>query len=151
MGFSTDTAGGTAETLWIGGGTSQTQSSFTLAKLDTTTLTATPVTTHPALPEMTGNGNAELWGYFPDATTPRVVRFDKTTGAVAQTYPLPALAAANPAYAFAHWGGDYWVFLMRTGEPSTTVYQVSGANGTIKSMTPTTPRSSRSPTTSVAS
>ena len=39
-------------------------------------------------------------------------------------------------YAFAHWGGNYWVFLQRTGEPSSTVYEVDGVSGTIKSTAP---------------
>ena len=73
MGFSTDVAGGSSETLFIGGGRDQQQSSYTLARFDTTALTATPIGSQPQLPEMTGTGNAELWGFFPDATTPRVV------------------------------------------------------------------------------
>jgi hypothetical protein len=140
MGFSTDTPGGSAETLFVGGGQSQTQSSFTLARLDTTTMTATPIGTQTALPEMTGTGNAELWGFMPDASNARVVQFDKMTGAAAKTYMLPTLAGAMSGYAFAHWGGDFWVFLIRSGEASTTVYQVDGMSGTIEGTTPTTGR-----------
>ena len=140
MGFSTDMPGGQTEHLFIGGGQSQTQSSFTLAKVDPTTLVATPIGTQPALPEMTGTGNAELWGFFPDASTAHVVRFDKTTGMVAKDFPEPTLAGAGAGYAFAHWGGDYWVFLIKSGDPSTKVYQVDGMTGTIKSTTPTAGR-----------
>jgi hypothetical protein len=140
MGFSTDTAGGTAETLFIGGGLSQTQASFTLAKVDTATLGAMPIATEPALPEMTGNSNAELWGFFPNTTTAHVVQFDKTTGAMIHDFPEPTLAGTNTGYAFAHWGGDYWVFLIKNSEPSTTVYQVDGTTGMITSTTPTTGR-----------
>jgi len=140
MGFSTDMPMGSAETLFVGGGQMQNQTSFTLAKLDTTTMTATPIGTQTALPEMTGTGNAELWGFMPDASTARVVRFDKTTGAAAQTYTLPTLAGTMTGYAFAHWGGDFWVFLIKNGEPSTTVYQVDGATGMIVGTTPTTGR-----------
>ena len=140
MGFSTDVPAGTAETLFIGGGRDQQQSSYTLARFDTAALTATPIGSQPQLPEMTGTGNAELWGFFPDATTPRVVQFDKTTGALVTTYNQPTLAGTNTGYAFAHWGGDFWVFLIKNGEPSTTVYQVDGMTGTIVSTTPTTGR-----------
>jgi hypothetical protein len=140
MGFSTDTAGGSTEHLFIGGGQTQTQSSFTLAMVDPTTLSATPIGSEPQLPEMTGTGNAELWGFFPDATMPKVVRFDKTTGVPNLTYPEPSLAGTMTGYAFAHWGGDYWVFLIRNGEPATKVYQVNGMSGTITSTTPTTGR-----------
>lgn len=140
MGFSTDTAGGSTETLYIGGARDQQQSSYTLARFDTASLTATPIGSQPQLPEMTGTGNAELWGFFPDATTPRVVQFDKTTGALITTYNQPTLAGTNTGYAFAHWGGDFWVFLIKNGEPSTTVYQVNGMTGAIAGTTPTTGR-----------
>ncbi|MDB4958912.1 MAG: hypothetical protein JWO36_6481, partial [Myxococcales bacterium] len=42
--------------------------------------------------------------------------------------------------AFAFWGGVYWIFLMKDFELSTTVYQVDGTNGTIKSTTPASGR-----------
>ncbi|MGE0404240.1 MAG: hypothetical protein AB7T06_46455 [Kofleriaceae bacterium] len=136
MGFSTDMAGGETEQLYIGGGLTQMQTSYLLARVDPTTMTATTFGSQPQLPEMTGNGNAELWGFMPEATTARVVQFDKTTGAVTRTFMQPTLGGTNTAYAFAHWGGDYWVFLQRNAETNTTVYQVDGMNGTIKSMTP---------------
>jgi hypothetical protein len=141
MGFSTDQAGGQTEHLFIGGGASQTQASFTLASVDPTTLVATPIGSEPHLPEMTGTGNAELWGFFPGDASSQVVQFDKTTGAALKTYDEPALSGASMAgYAFAHWGGDYWVFLIRSTDPSTVVFQVDGMMGTIKSTTPTTGR-----------
>jgi hypothetical protein len=140
MGFSTDTPGGTTETLFVGGGLTQTQTSFTFASIDLATMTATPIGTQTQLPEMTGTGNAELWGFMPDATTARVVKFDKPTGAIVTTYPQPTLAGTNTGYAFAHWGGDFWVFLIKNAELSTTVYQVDGATGQIVGMTPTTGR-----------
>jgi hypothetical protein len=140
MGFSTDQPGGTAETLFVGGGLTQTQSSFTLAKIDTTTMAATSIGMEPALPEMTGTGNAELWGFFPEATNARVVQFDKATGAIVKTFMEPTLAGTMTGYAFAHWGGDYWVFLIKNSELSSTVYQVDGTTGAIKSTTPATGR-----------
>jgi len=140
MGFSTDMPMGSTDTLFVGGGMSQTQTSFTLAKIDTTTMMSTVVGSEPQLPEMTGNAKAELWGFFPDASQPKVVRFDKTTGAAAVTFPEPQLAGTMTGYAFAHWGGDYWVFLIKNGEPSTTVYQIDGMTGMQKGTTPTTGR-----------
>ena len=136
MGFSTDQAGGSAETLYVGGGASQTATSFMIAKLDTTTMMATVLGSQPILPEMTGTGGGELWGFMPDASTARVVKFDKATATVSKTYMEPSLAGAMAGYAFAHWGGNYWVFLQRTGETSSTVYEVDGATGAIKSTTP---------------
>ena len=140
MGFSTDEPGGSTETLYVGGGLTQVQSSYTLAKIDTTTMSATPLGTETQLPEMTGTGAAELWGYMPEASTARIVKFDRTNGSILQTFTEPTLGGTNTGYAFAQWGGDYWVFLIRSGEPSTTVYQVDGMTGAIKSTTPTTGR-----------
>jgi hypothetical protein len=140
MGFSSDAPGSTTETLYVGGGASQTQTSFTFASIDLATMTATPIGTQPQLPEMTGTGDAELWGFMPDATNARVVQFDKATGAIVTNYPLPSLAGTNTGYAFAHWGGDFWVFLIKNAEPSTTVYQIDGATGVIEGTTPTTGR-----------
>jgi hypothetical protein len=140
MGFSTDQAGGSAETLFIGGGTSQMQTSYTLAKMNLANMTATPIGMQTQLPEMTGTGNAELWGFMPDASNARVVKFDKTNGAALVTYMQPPLAGTMTAYAFAHWGGDFWVFLMKNGETATKVYQIDGMTGAIESTTPTTGR-----------
>src|SRR5512140_1083369 len=82
MGFSTDTVGGSTEHLYVGGGASQMQASYSLAQIDITTMTATIVGSEPALPEMTGTGNAELWGFMPTATDAKVVQFDKTNGSI---------------------------------------------------------------------
>jgi len=140
MGFSTDQAGGQDEHLYVGGGQMQVQGSYTLAKVDTTTMMATPIGTQSDLPEMTGTGSAQLWGFQTDASTAHVVQFDKTSGAVITTYPEPSLAGTGTGYAFAAWGGDFWVFLIKNGEPSTTVYQIDGTSGAIKGTTPTTGR-----------
>ncbi len=138
MGFTTDTVGGTTDSLYVGGAANQMATSYTLARLDTTTMTATSIGTTTQLPEMTGNANAELWGFMPDATTPRVVQFDKTNGSVLKNFAEPTLAGTNAGYAFAHWGGDYWVFLMKNGETSTTVYQIDGMTGAVVDTIPNT-------------
>ena len=143
MGFSTNAAGGTDDTLFVAGGNDSgatMPTTATLAKLDTGTFSATTVGTVQGWPELTGNGNAELWGFFPDQNNPRVEKIDKTTGNAVTTYPLSSLAGMPTAWAFAFWGGDYWVFLAKDLECSTTVYQVDGTNGMIKSMTPTNTR-----------
>jgi len=141
MGFSTDTAGGTTDTLFVAGGAGPTQPTSQLAKLDTTTMVATNVANVTGWPELTGTGNAELWGFFPsDSTgsgTPRVEKVNKATGAAATTWMLPSLQGMPTAWAFAFWGGDYWIFLMKDLEFSTTVYQIDGTNGTLKGMTNT--------------
>ncbi|HTL38792.1 MAG TPA: hypothetical protein VL326_36930 [Kofleriaceae bacterium] len=138
MGFSANTAGSTDDTLFIAGGSSDPMSSPTskLATLSTSSFSASPVGNVTGWPELTGNGKAELWGWFPDASAPRIEQINKTTGAPIKTYNLPMLAGTPMAWAFAFWGGDYWIFLEKSTETKTTVYQVKGDTGVISTMTP---------------
>lgn len=145
MGFSTNQSGGTDDTLFVAGGADvSTGTTATLAKLDTSAFTATTVGTVSGWPELTGNSNAELWGWFPSdstgSTTPSVQKLDKATGQALTTYMLPTLKGMPEAWAFAFWGGDYWIFLAKNSDLSTTIYQIDGANGSIKSTTPTSGR-----------
>ena len=133
MGFSTDTPGGTTDTLFVGGTALMLPPVSELASINIATMTATKIGNVPMLPEMTGNSKAELWGFMPDATMPKVVQFDKTNAGFLKTFVLPQLAGTMFGYAFAHWGGDYWVFLSQMS--STSVYQVDGNTGMITSTT----------------
>jgi hypothetical protein len=138
MGFSSNTAGSTDDTLFIAGGPGDPMSSSTSALATLSTAGGSPmnVGTVQGWPELTGNGNAELWGWFPDASAPRIEQINKTSGAPVKTYNLPMLAGTPMAWAFAFWGGDYWIFLERSSETKTTVYQVKGDTGVITTMTP---------------
>jgi hypothetical protein len=141
MGFSTNTAGGTDDTLFIAGGSDQTQNSSKLATVDLTSFAATPVGNVVGWPELTGTGNAELWGWFPSdstgTTAPRVEQIDKATGNALKTYTMPdTLKGAPQAWAFAFWGGDFWIFLAKQTDANTTVYQIDGATGAVKGSTP---------------
>lgn len=133
MGFSTEAAGGSVDTLFIAGGSGPTQPTSQLAKLSTATFQTQPVGTVQGWPELTGTGNAELWGFFPDASSPKIAKLDKANGAALKTYPL-TIAGMPTAWAFAFWGGDFWVFLMKGTETSTTVYQYDSNTGQLKSM-----------------
>lgn len=141
MGFSTNATGGDADTLFISGGTDPSNTQSQLAKLDTTTMATTNIAKVTGQPELTGNSNAELWGFFPSdefgTTTPRVEQIDKTNGTAIKTFNLAALKGAPTAWAFAFYGGDYWVFLAKDSDTTTKVYQVDGSTGSVKSTTPT--------------
>lgn len=145
MGFSTDTAGGTTDTLFIAGGSGPMQPTSELNRLDTMSVQAQRVGTVTGWPELTGTGNAELWGFFPTTPgggggVPRIEKIDKTTGGGLQTFMLSTLTGDPAAWAFAFFGGDFFVFLMRTSELATVVYQVDGSTGAIKGMTNTNTR-----------
>ena len=136
MGFSTETAGGTQDTLFVAGGSGPTVPTSTLATLSTTNMTASGRGTVQGWPELTGTGSAELWGFFPSAGGARIEKLDKSTGSALMTFNLPPTLAGEPmAWAFAAWGGDFWIFLMKGSDIQTTVYQVGGTTGQIKGMT----------------
>jgi hypothetical protein len=145
MGFSTETAGGTTDTLFIAGGAGPTQPTSALNRLDTVSMTAQSVGTVTGWPELTGTGSAELWGFFPTnpggGGTPRIEQIDKASGAGVRTFQLSSLTGDPAAWAFAFFGGKFFVFLQRSTELATVVYQVDGTTGTIDSMTPTNTRS----------
>lgn len=136
MGFSTDAAGGTTDKLFIAGGSSVGSGSSTLATLDTSTMQVTRVGTVQGDPELTGTGTAELWGFFPDTINSRIARLNKTTGAAEETFAFTQANGQPMAWAFAYWGGDFWVFLQKDTDASTSVYQVDGESGTLVSTTP---------------
>lgn len=142
MGFSTNAVGGTDDTLYIAGGSGPSVPSSKLAKMDMGSFAPSTVGTVTGWPELTGNANAELWGFFPAENGTRVERLDKGTGGAAQTFMLPSLDGAlmNAAWAFAFYGGDYWIFLQKSGENATSVYQMNGMTGSITSTTPTNGR-----------
>ena len=135
MGFSTEAAGGTSDTLFIAGSSDPGLTNATLARLDINSMQATTLGTVDGSPELTGTGSAELWGFFPGASGARVEKLNKANGMATQTYNLNTLAGEPAAWAFAFWGGDFWVFLMRSTETSTNVYQISGSTGMVLSTT----------------
>ncbi|HEX4451175.1 MAG TPA: hypothetical protein VH143_09910 [Kofleriaceae bacterium] len=147
MGYSTDTMGGSTDTLFIAGGADLdgegSPGPANLATLDTSSMNATVVGSINGRPELTGNANAELWGWFPDvdgSSTPLVEQIDKTTGmaVAANTYQESSLDDGEEpvAWAFGFYGGDYWVFLQLQSDfpEQSTVYQVAGPTSTTPGM-----------------
>jgi hypothetical protein len=113
MGFVSDSVGTSNETLFITGGSYATPGKGNLGSvhkmaLNVTTRGALPDTEYG--PELTGTGKAELYGYFPGDNS-FVARFDKATGMPAVTWPLPPVTETVQAWAFAHWGGRFYIFI----------------------------------------
>ena len=131
MGFSTDAPGSTSETLFIAGGPMGMTSSK-LGRLDLAGFSAQAGPDLVGFPELTGTGDAQLWGFFPQgATSPFVARIDKTTGAFLTNHPAPALAGAARRWAFAFWGGRFWIFFERGTDLSTHVWEMKLSDGTV--------------------
>jgi len=141
MGFVSNSSGSNDETLFVAGGPilSIAQGSATLAILDTGTLMLQQVGTVPQWPELTGTGLAELWGFFPESDPPAVQMIDKSSGAVSQTYSLPSLDTGQTlAWAFAFWGGDFYLFLETETDASTNIWKVETDDGSLTNVVPNT-------------
>lgn len=117
MGYVTDTAGGDTEKLWIGGGDANAAIGGSLGYLTPGTLAVNRVgaltTTAENSPELTGLGDATLWGFYPGATSAFVQQIDKTTGGGLGTALRfeGGFGGTIRAWAFAQWGGKFYVFV----------------------------------------
>lgn len=133
MGFSTDVAEGDTETLYVAGGSSATVGAGEqrLGRIDMGSLALTPIGTIPGSPELTGTGLAELWGFFPDTAPPMVARINKGDGSLDHVYELPIDTASTLAWAFAFWGGDFWIFLQAGLDASTNIWKLEGDDGSV--------------------
>lgn len=131
MGFSTDAAGASTDTLFIAGGQVVGPSSK-LGRLDVSTFAPNPGVDLTGWPELTGTGSAELWGFFPTgAANPFVARIDKTSGIFSPTFSAPSLAGTASSWAFAFWGGSFWIFYQRDSDLSTNVYEMKSSTGAV--------------------
>ena len=106
MGFVSDTPGGSNETLYLGS-----YDGVGIARFDFQSMTVVPVGAYDLLSgaaEMTGTGDARLFGFF--LSTPTLVaEIDKTNGHILSQAPQPTVDIGS-AWAFAFWGGDFWLF-----------------------------------------
>jgi hypothetical protein len=64
-------------------------------------------------PELTGLGDATLWGFYPGTSQAFVQQIDKATGAgTGNRLSIPGgLGGTVTAWAFAQWGGKFYVFV----------------------------------------
>jgi hypothetical protein len=132
MGFSTDTSGGTSETLYldgIGGGAG-------LASFDMTTNAVVPIGTFSSDPnlsgqsaELTGTGDARLFGYFTTSPDVRVAQLDKTNANVISDNVLNNFPPPED-WAFSFWGGDFYLYTSDGVSDSKVVHYAPGT-GTV--------------------
>ncbi len=134
MGFSSDVAGSNDETLFLGKyamfGSSQ------LGTLSFPNLKVTSVAPLPngaASPELSGNGLGELYGFFPSSNPPSVRQIDKANGTTPKIWPLPVnqFSGIN-AWAFAQWGGDFYLFFKTFSMGSSSVWKLDSNTGVAK-------------------
>jgi hypothetical protein len=114
MGFVSDAPGSSDEKLYIAGGNVDAQVMGNMAYIDPVTLQVTTIGPCPQAeygPELTGTGKAEWFGYFPGSSSTFIAKLNKQTGQVDHQWPLPGLGTNVRAWAFAHWGGRFYVFV----------------------------------------
>jgi len=114
MGFSANAPNSPDETLFVSESNFD-GSTIGLATIDLQTLVLTPVAMYDSLnarAEMTGTGDAQLFGAF-EGSPYIVAEIDKTTAQILSQAPQTAInyAPGSSNFAFAFWGGDFWLFV----------------------------------------
>jgi hypothetical protein len=136
MGFAADTAGGSTDTLYVseamyGAGITTTKG---LGKIDLTTMKLIPIGMYDqvnARAELTGTGDARLFGAF-EGTPYNVVEIDKASAKILSQAPQNAITYAPDTsnFAFAAWGGDFWLFVGPGTSTDVFHYQVAAKTTT---------------------
>jgi hypothetical protein len=84
----------------------------------------TPPFTPPSFAvELTGTGDGRLFAFALDTPGPgsQVVEIEKATGDVISDVGLPGVGTNMSSFAFAYWGGDFYLFTADGGNGSPTV------------------------------
>ena len=139
MAFVADGPQTPTDTLFIAGGSlfevAGNSSYLKLGSIDTD-VPNLPLTTHgplslASLPELTGTGSGELYGFYPNTTPATLQQIDKTTGASLVDYSIGGLNVSlggDYSYAFAFWGGDFYIFLKTSTDPSSNIWRFNPGN-----------------------
>ena len=140
MGFVTDTAGGTTEKLYVGGGRADTGPNGQLAVIDTSVAAPSPTilgtlsAVAESAPEMTGTSEAKLFAFYPGLNKAYVQEVNKANGAPLGTeFLIPGgLGGQVRAWAFAQWGGKFYIFVTTAvgATNNSTVRVIDRATGT---------------------
>jgi len=114
MGFSTDTSGGTNETLYTCTANDQAMTGGGLARISLPGYKLSLVGDYTAglggaECELTGTGDARLFGFFAVVSPTKLAEIDKGSGATPSPITLTSVPSSL-AYAFSFWGGDFWFY-----------------------------------------
>lgn len=114
MGFVADAAGAADEQLLIAGGSVEMPGHGHLARLagdHASVELRGALVRREFAPELTGTGDGELWAYYPGQQGSFVARLDPHTAQIVSQAPMPPLTGVPVGWAFAHWGGRFYVFI----------------------------------------
>jgi hypothetical protein len=115
--FASDAPGSDQETQYVGGGAASGAPGGLFGLVDPGTLAIQSLGSLPdagdASPSLTGLGDGTLYGFYPGQTMAFVQEIDKTSAAaVGPTLAVSGgLGSGAIAWAFAHWGGGFYLFL----------------------------------------
>jgi len=114
MGFTSDAEGSDQEALFIAGGDASQDHIGDLGRVATGSMSVSmvgglPDSEYP--PELTGTGNGELYAYFPGRSDSWVARLAKSSADMEQSWAMASISGQPRGWAFAHWGGKFYVFI----------------------------------------
>jgi hypothetical protein len=140
MGFAADGDGAETDTLYVGGADGEPgMSTANLGSMqppdDFGVTNIGRINDHP---ELTGTGRGELWGFFPISDPMQVRQIDKTTGAFVQSFDLSGMGSFTIAWAFAFWGGKFYIFHQTLLDPASKVYELDLEASTLEVVVPNT-------------
>mgnify|MGYP000967720573 CR=1 FL=1 len=138
--FSADQPGGNTETPFLA-----LPDDGVFARIDPATLKVARFGMPGVIPqtgaELTGTAAAELWGFFPSQGSSYIARIDKTTGTQDSRFNLPQINTDAAGFAFAFWGGSFWIFLYDASiRGDTNVYRLDKATGKVDTVLKSTGR-----------
>jgi hypothetical protein len=122
MGYVGNADGG--ETLYVAGNADDGGISRGLGAIDTTLFQLDFIAQFQPTQqscELSGTGGGQLYGFCPLAHASLINDIDPATAQIISSHQLLAGAGAN-AFAFAFWGGDFWIFTAGTGNSTITEY-----------------------------
>ncbi|MDQ3035670.1 MAG: hypothetical protein M3Y87_24910 [Myxococcota bacterium] len=140
MGFVSDSEGSTLEHLFIAGGPEAGigGGSATLGRIDFPAWSVASIGPVTGSPELTGTGTGELWGFFPDSTPMSVREIAKSSGATLREIDVSAVDSSGfglaSAWAFAFWGGRFYMFYQGALDSSSGIYRVTPDTGVVETV-----------------
>jgi hypothetical protein len=135
MGFTLDSPGFPDETLYIAGSDGPGSGTPRLGTLSFPDFDVTSLATIGGWPEMSGTAEGELWAFFPGNNPPEVARLSRS-GQVLESIQVGRIEGQPNAWAFAHWGGKFWLFYKSQTDTSTRVYRVERDPITVEEVIP---------------
>jgi hypothetical protein len=141
MGFASD-FGGPAERLYVSDNDFDGQL-LGLGFIDTTTFSLSSIGSFGTTirrSELTGTGDGRLFAYWPDNLAgggSHLTELNKATGQVVAQTDLP-IGDRNDAFAFAFWGGDFWIFTSAGGTTDVSRFRPTDGTTTMPAKHPST-------------